>query len=58
VQVIVTVKYQWLRYVGVELGIASTPITGKASMRLEGLMPGLVSNPTVTGCYPDAPAGA
>src|SRR6266508_511051 len=58
VQVIVTVRYHWLNYLGTKLSLASTPITGRASMRLEGLMPGLVSNQTATGCYPDAPAGA
>ena len=57
IQVIVTVRYQWLNYLGDWLSVASTPITGKASMRLEALMPGLVSNPTRTGCYPAAPAG-
>lgn len=58
VQVIVTVKYRWLNYLGSGLSLASTPITGQASMRLEALMPGLLANPTVTGCYPNAPAGA
>lgn len=57
VQVIVTLRYHWLNYLGKWLSVASTPITGKASMRLEALMPGLVANPTRTGCYPAAPAG-
>jgi hypothetical protein len=47
VQVTVSVNYQWLRYLSTRIGLGTTPITGKATMRLE-------QNPTnkTAGCYP------
>jgi hypothetical protein len=61
VQVVVRVRYYWLNYLNKRIGLGgtalSTPMTGQASMRLEGQMPAGVTNPTNTGCYPAAPAG-
>ena len=47
VQVTVTTNYNWLNYLSSRLSITTTPIVGKATMRLEGL-------PTnyAAGCYP------
>jgi hypothetical protein len=52
VQVVITVDYGWLNYLTSWIGTVRTPITGKATMRLEALP----SNYTA-GCYtPPAPA--
>jgi hypothetical protein len=51
VQVTVSVNYQWLRYVTGKLNLGgTTPITGKATMRLE--QPAPASAVGVRSCYP------
>jgi hypothetical protein len=51
VQVTVSIDYKWLNYLTSRLSILSTPITGKATMRLEG-----VPTTYTAGCYtPGAP---
>jgi hypothetical protein len=60
VQVTVELRYHWLRYLVSELKIASTPIVGKAAMRLEALPPsGVVVTSAIpsANCYPASPAG-
>jgi TadE-like protein len=52
VQVTVSVNYKWLRYLTGWIDAATTPITGRATMRLEAL-PGNYTS----GCYtPPAPS--
>ena len=48
VQVVVTVNYKWLNYITGKLSLpgGTTPITGKATMRLEG-----VPSNYSAGCY-------
>jgi Flp pilus assembly protein TadG len=56
VKVTLVVQYQWLNYLTNRLSLASTAITGSATMRLESKpFSGVdLANPA---CYPDAPAG-
>jgi Flp pilus assembly protein TadG len=56
VNVRLVVHYQWLNYVTKRLSLASTAITGSATMRLESKpFSGVdMANPA---CYPGAPAG-
>jgi Flp pilus assembly protein TadG len=56
VNVTLVVRYQWLNYITRQLSIASTDITGSATMRLESKPFSGVSL-TDPACYPDAPAG-
>jgi hypothetical protein len=52
VQIVVSTDYRWLNYVKSWTGQITTPISGKATMRLEA-----VPNNYVAGCYtPPAPA--
>lgn len=48
VQVTVSVNYQWLKYLTGRLNLGSTPITGKATMRLE--QPAPANSVGVTSC--------
>jgi Flp pilus assembly protein TadG len=56
VHVTLLVRYQWLNYVSRRLSIASTSISGSATMRLESKPFSGVSL-TSPACYPSAPAG-
>jgi Flp pilus assembly protein TadG len=47
VQITVTTNYRWLNYLSSKLSFATTPIIGKATMRLEG-----VPTNFAAGCYP------
>jgi len=50
VQVTVSVDYKWLNYVTGRLNLGTTPITGKATMRLE--QPAPTSAIGIRSCYP------
>ncbi len=53
VQVTVNVTYKWLNYLVNRVSLAATPITGKATMRLErGAASGATSPPGTKTCYP------
>jgi len=56
VHVTMIVHYQWLRYISRRLSIASTQITGSATMRLESKPFSGVPLDRAS-CYPNAPAG-
>jgi Flp pilus assembly protein TadG len=56
VLVTLLVRYQWLNYVSKRLSIASTPILGSATMRLES-KPFYGVDLVNETCYPSAPAG-
>ena len=56
VKVTLEVHYQWLNYVTRRLSVASTPLTGTATMRLESKPFSGVPLGSTT-CYPAAPAG-
>ncbi len=56
VNVTLVVRYQWLNYVTRRLSIASTNITGSATMRLES-KPFSGVRLDQEACYPDFPAG-
>ena len=47
VQITVTTNYRWLNYLSSKLRFGTTPIIGKATMRLEG-----VPTSFAAGCYP------
>jgi hypothetical protein len=56
VHVTLTVYYHWLNYLTRRLSVATTPITGSATMRLES-KPFSGVDTSQTTCYPSAPAG-
>jgi hypothetical protein len=60
VQVTVEVRYHWLHYLTRQINLLSTPIVGKATMRLETVPPsGTVVTSAIpsANCYPESPAG-
>jgi TadE-like protein len=53
VQVTVQVTYQWLNYLSRRVSLGATPISGKATMRLERpAASGAISAPGTKTCYP------
>jgi Flp pilus assembly protein TadG len=53
VQVTVNVTYKWLNYLVKRVSLAATPITGKATMRLErSAASGATAPPGTKTCYP------
>lgn len=53
VQVTVQVTYQWLNYLSRRVSLGATPISGKATMRLErSAAAGAISAPGTKTCYP------
>lgn len=55
VEVTVVSVHHWLKYLSNQVGLVTTRIVGKATMRLEA--PPGTSTLAATGCYPTVPAG-